>query len=275
MLRELKIDHVTVCGSDLAEMRDRFAKLGIETEYGGAHANQLTEMALAGFEDGSYLELIAPVAGADPDKASGMMASWLPLMIGNVGAGAWAIRVSGIQNAVEKLKERGVEVRGPERGGRTKPDGTRLDWEIAIAGPGAAGSLLPFMIEDRTERNLRVRTHRDQLTVSGVGAVVVVVRALGAAIDLYRQAYGWDEAAIEEHPEFGAALAHFRGNPVILAAPSSGNWLSERLLKFGEGPVAFLFKSRKAGDRQSLWFGQQVSWWDEQTAGARVGLIWD
>ena len=50
---DLKIDHVTIAGSDLSKMRDAFASLGLVSEYGGAHSNGITHMALLGFEDGS------------------------------------------------------------------------------------------------------------------------------------------------------------------------------------------------------------------------------
>jgi hypothetical protein len=64
---ELKIDHVTLAGVRLEEMRQAFtAATGIPTEYGGAHSNHVTEMALASFPDGSYLELMGIQKGADP-----------------------------------------------------------------------------------------------------------------------------------------------------------------------------------------------------------------
>ena len=58
--RSLKVDHASVCGSDLEAMRQALAEVGLKTDYGGPHANGVTHMALLGFEDGSYLELIAP-----------------------------------------------------------------------------------------------------------------------------------------------------------------------------------------------------------------------
>lgn len=56
---QLKVDHASVCGPDLEPMRQAFASVGLVTDYGGPHAS-VTHMALLGFEDGSYLELIAP-----------------------------------------------------------------------------------------------------------------------------------------------------------------------------------------------------------------------
>jgi hypothetical protein len=271
------IDHVTVCGDDLERLRREFAAVGIPSEYGGAHANGLTHMALAGFEDGSYVELIAPVKGADPARATGMMAGWMPLMVGNAGAGAWAVRASGIHEHAEELKSRGIEVRGPERGGRIRPDGVQLEWETAIVGPGSAGSVLPFMIEDRTERSLRVRPSANELGVRGVAAVVIGARDLVAAGNLFRQAYGWGEAAVEEHGEFGARLAHFAGTPVIVAeAMESGSWLKERVRRFGDGVVGFLLAGQKTGlTGKAQWFGKHVAWLDASSAGGMAGIVWE
>ncbi len=69
---ELRIDHVTVAGRDLAAMRQAFAAAtGVAPEYGGAHANHATEMALASFADGSYLELMGLQQRADPVEVAG------------------------------------------------------------------------------------------------------------------------------------------------------------------------------------------------------------
>jgi Glyoxalase-like domain len=270
----MTIDHVTVCGDDLERMRQGFAKIGVATDYGGAHANGLTHMALAGFEDGSYLELIAPPSGADLAKASGMMSGWVPLMTGNAGTGAWAIRASAIHERADELRERGIAVRGPERGGRTRPDGIRLEWETAIVGAGAAGSVLPFMIEDRTERSLRVEPSVNQLGARGVAAVVIGVGNLSKATELFRRAFGWEAPAVEEHPEFGARLAQFRGTPVILGeALATGAWLAKRLTRFGEGPAAFLFSKTTAFREEAVWFERPVSWCPEQETGTRIGVI--
>ena len=55
----LKIDHVTIAGPRLEAMQAAFAGLGFTTDYGGPHSNGITHMALLGFRDGSYIELIS------------------------------------------------------------------------------------------------------------------------------------------------------------------------------------------------------------------------
>ncbi len=275
----LRVDHVTICGSDLAKLQEAFADLGLTVDYGGPHAKGGTHMAVLGLEDGSYVELVAPVkAGAATDSG------WSKLMLANAGACAWAVGSSDIQKDVDALKKAGFPVDGPFPGGRKKPDGKVLEWKTAALGSEQAGALLPFMIQDRTPREWRVQPSASakQMGLTGIQAVVLGVPDLEAAIQTFHKAYGWSTPMREEHPEFGAKMAYFQGTPVILAAPlGADSWLAKRVKEVGESPVAFLLggpdfgkASAKAKLAPSKWFGFQVAWFDpEELHGARVGVI--
>ena len=63
----LKIDHVTLAGSDLKALEQVFALAGLATDYGGPHSNGITHMSLLGFDDGSYIELISTL---EPGQAA-------------------------------------------------------------------------------------------------------------------------------------------------------------------------------------------------------------
>src|SRR6201987_5241676 len=168
---QLKVDHVTMCGSNLDVMRRSLAAAGLPSDYGGPHANRATHMALVGFEDGSYLELIAPFA---PEvDATGMMGSWAEYIRENAGPSAWAVASADIRTDVQHLRSAGIPVRGPDPGGRTRADRVVLQWETAILGTGPAGSLLPFVIQDKTARSLRVRPSAalERSGITGVDAV--------------------------------------------------------------------------------------------------------
>lgn len=275
---DLQIDHVTICGRDLAQMRNSFAELGLATEYGGAHANGLTHMALAGFEDGSYLELIAPLNLSDLsvfNRATGMMTGWLPLMLGDAGPGAWAIRANRIHQVAERLRRKGIEVRGPERGGRRKPDGTKLEWETALLGTEPAGSLLPFMIEDYNDRDSRVGpfTASREEGYRGIAAVIVAVEDLSGAVALFQSAFGGDAPSQMEDPRFEARIAHLFGTPVILASPlHPSSPVRTRLQQFGEGPLGFLFSKirTETSEQTSHWFGRRIQW---LPGNAQMGLL--
>lgn len=276
----LNLDHASICVSNLEPMRQAFAESGLATDYGGPHANGVTHMALLGFDDGSYLELIAP---QKPGVTEG--SNWARLMAGDAGTCAWASEPQDIQSEVARLKTLGIPVKGPEPGSRKRPDGLSIEWMTAELGNGSPGSTLPFLIEDRTPRNWRAQpsasTKGSGLT--GIEFAVLAVSDLNASISLFRKAYGWSEPLVEAHSEVGAKLAYFPGEPVILASPTdSRSWIGERLQKFGEGPAAFLLTSpdvsgaakkfKLAGSKP--WFGQRVMWFDSKKLnGARLGAI--
>jgi hypothetical protein len=241
-------------------------------------------MALVGFEDGSYLELIAPFV---PEAAAtGMMGSWTKYMRENAGPSAWAVTSEDIHADVEHLRSAGIPVRGPDPGGRTRADEAVLQWDTAMLGPGPAGSLLPFMIQDKTSRSLRVRPSQalEQSGITGVDAVVLGIRHLEEAAAQFRKAYGWAQPLQEENPEFGARLAHFPGTPVILASARSNesNWLRTRLEQFGECPAAFLLGTSSLANAAlrfplhpaGSWFGRRLAWFDPAKLGPmRLGVI--
>ena len=274
----LELDHVSLCGPDLDALRQMFTDVGMTPDFGGPHGNGITQMALIGFEDQSYLELIGPIkAGATEGS------DWAKFMSGDVGACAWAVGTNVLLQDIDRLKKAGIAVGEPKRGSRKRPDGMSLEWMTAEVGPGTTGSVLPFMIEDQTPRQWRVQPSAslNGAPVAGIENVIIGVNDLNAAIALFRKAYGWAEPLTEVQKDFGK-LAYFPGEPVILAAPSGGGWLADRISKLGESPVAYLLATRDfaaASKKYKLantktWFGQKVGWIDPgRLKGARVGVI--
>ncbi len=274
----LEIDHVSICGSNLDALRQAFTEVGLTPDFGGPHGNGITQMASIGFDDASYIELIAPVK---PGATAG--SEWAKFMSEDAVTCAWAVGTNVLLQQVDRLKKAGISVKTPERGSRKRPDGMSVEWMTADVGSGTPGSTLPFIIEDQTPRAWRVQTSDSVkgAPVSGVENVVLGVNNLDASIALFRKAYGWAEPLTETQKDFGK-LAYFPGEPVILAAPSGGGWLADRLSKFGETPVAYLLATRDlaaATKKYKLsgtktWFGQKVVWFDAgKLKGVRLGVI--
>jgi hypothetical protein len=274
----LEIDHVSICGSSLDALRQDFTDVGMTPDFGGPHGNGITQMAIIGLNDASYIELIAPVkagvsAGSD----------WAKFMSEDAVTCAWAVGTNVLLQEVDRLKKAGIPVKAPERGSRKRPDGMSIEWMTADVGSATPGATLPFVIEDQTPRAWRVQTSASVqgAPVNGIENVVLGVSNLGASIALFRKAYGWAEPLTETQKDFGK-LAYFPGEPVILAAPSGGGWLAERIGKFGESPVAYLLGTRDfaAANRKyklggtKIWFGQKVAWFDAgKLKGVRLGVI--
>ncbi|MGB8012342.1 MAG: VOC family protein [Terriglobales bacterium] len=274
----LELDHVSICGANLDTLRQAFTDVGLTPDFGGPHGNGVTQMALIGFDDGTYLELIAPIkAGVTAGS------NWARFMAEDATACAWAVGTNVLLQEVDRLKKAGIAVTAPEAGSRKRPDGMSIEWKTADAGSGSPGSNLPFIIEDQTPRAWRVQTSASVAgaPLSGVENVVLGVNNLDASIALFRRAYGWSEPLTETQKDFGK-LAYFPGEPVILAAPSNGGWLAERIGKYGEAPVAYLLAARDfngAAKKYKLsggkpWFGQRVGWFDVgKLKGVRLGVI--
>lgn len=275
----LRIDHVTIAGPDLDRLRGAFAAAGLETAYGGPHSNGVTHMALLGFDDGSYIELISTLEPRAPSPL------WDAPIREGAGPCAWAVIASDVAGEAERLRGLGVTVEGPLRLERRRPDGRLAEWDMAFPGEHPPGAVLPFFLRDRTPRALRVEPSPAVAgtELRGIDAVVIGVRDLESAVRLFRAAYGWEEPVHGELSAWGARLAQFDGTPVILAAPSGDGWLARRTSRFGDLPCAFLLASedlarseRRFGDarttRGSL-LGAPVAWLDpEALAGTRVGL---
>src|SRR5580693_5475809 len=129
MAQNFRIDHVTVAGKDLKAMQKALDAVGVESEYGGPHSNHATEMALASFPDGSYLELIAIQPKADPAALAAH--EWQKFMEADAGPCAWALRPSDFEAEVARLRVSNIQVSDPKKNGRKRPDGVQLDWETA------------------------------------------------------------------------------------------------------------------------------------------------
>lgn len=275
---DVVIDHAAIACRDLEQSRAAYAAIGLPSVEGGAHANGTTHMAIVAFPDGSYLELIAPVNPNERD-----LGYWPVHLRRDAGPCGWAIRSNDVSADAARLHEAGIAVQGPFDGGRRRPDGTEIQWKFVIAGAGPPGAVLPFLIQDVTDRTLRVPPAPADDVLSGLALVVLGVDDLDDAADEFQQAFGWSDPSVQDDTEFGARLAHIENTPVVLAAPlHKADWLDERIDELGDGPAAYLigtaqfdaalqkFDVRDGG----TWFGRRIAWFNPaKINGTRLGLI--
>jgi len=274
--QELRVDHVTVAGRNVRVLMEALHSVGIPSEYGGPHANRATEMSLTSFPDGSYLELIAIQRHADPAALAAH--EWHVALETDGGPCAWAVRPKDLSAEVQRLRAASIPVTDAKRNARLRPDRVRLDWETARVGSGN-GTFFPFLIHDFTARDDRAYPSGKPTTEAfmGISKVVIGVKDLDAAVAQFQRAYGLPAPERQTDVDFGAALAWFRGTPVVLATPlASGSWLDLRLRRFGDSPCAFLLargkKSALSIKRGSNWFGKQVIWFDPSQLGFHLGV---
>jgi hypothetical protein len=251
----LKVDHATVAGRDLKSMRAQFAAVGIRTEYGGKHTNGLTEMAIASFADGSYLELIA---AQDPQKGAPTH-YWGKFIDENAGPCAWAIGAEDLDSEATRLHTTIKE------SGRTRPDGVQLQWRSATIGPEPQGTFLPFMIHDQTKRTLRAYPGGKPTMPEwqGIGRVYIAVHNLDDAIKRYQDAFQLPAPVKSFDKSLNAESAHFENTPVFLVTSQTG-WLAARLSRFGEAPCAFVIATSQTSHGKIHWL---------PIKGMKIGLL--
>jgi glyoxalase-like protein len=130
------IDHLVYATPDL----DVVDRLGIPLSPGGRHVGRGTRNFLAGLGGGAYLEVIGP------DSEQPEPAAPRPFGIDDLAEPrlvAWAARVEGINEVVERAKSQGYDP-GPVTGmSRRRPDGVLLKWQLTLSAQG----LLPFLID--------------------------------------------------------------------------------------------------------------------------------
>jgi hypothetical protein len=162
------LDHVVLVVLDLPAAVADHRERGFTVTPGGEHAGGLTHNALVGFQDESYLELIA---FHDLAAARGKH-SWVPVAERGGGWADFALHSDDLRADVALLGD--LAARPPEDGGRTRPDGVVLAWRVArLQKP------LPFLIEDLTARELRVPSSDAARHKNGTTGVAKVV--LGAS----------------------------------------------------------------------------------------------
>ncbi|MEG0002617.1 MAG: VOC family protein [Comamonas sp.] len=182
----LSLDHLVIAVADLPRTIADYGALGFHVIEGGRHPGRPTHNALVVFEDGSYLELIAwHGQGLADDRW------WQWLQSQGEGLVDFALHPGDVRAQVERARAGGLALEGPLDGGRARPDGELLKWQIARA----ATPDLPFLCGDITPRQLRVqhgavREHSNG--VSGVASVTLVVNSLEATLAGYQALLGKD-----------------------------------------------------------------------------------
>lgn len=273
------VDHVTFAGSDLDVVQREFSVAGFDPEYGGTHSNGVTHMALVGFEDRSYIELVSKI---DPRATSPW---WDEQIDADLGACAWAIRVDDIADESARLANGNFAVDGPREYSRERPDGGHVEWELTRVGEGPYGAQYPMLIMDHTPLDHRATVTTDAATSGLAGLDTVVVGTPRAAFERYVRGYEvlfeTERTTTREYPGLGVTAAHFADAPVAVAMPASeDSWLAARVNQYGTLPCMFLLEGDdiemartqfKIADVTD-WAGDAVYWLDVDIGG-RLGIV--
>ncbi len=283
------IDHLASAWRDHESAVEEFEKIGLSATFGGTHADGTTQMSMLPFADGSYLELIAPTDSTEP----GDTVRWPDHIQTDAGPCAWCLRAEDITGAAKAAIDAGEPIVGPQRGGRTRPDGTTIEWDELFVGPEPDRFMLPFFVRDRTPRSYRVPdawVHEGPIT--GIAEIVLLAEDTGW-IDRFERLFGIPTPIEHADAAPGLSLRTVPGAPISFAKPStegnegsaedeSGRFVSlaDRLDRYPPGPACCLFcvdsmeaahSAYALGDSES--FGDRTVAWFEGPIGDRFGVM--
>lgn len=235
----LLLDHAVILVTDLAAAIADYRSLGFNVQPGGTHADGATHNALIVFADGSYIELIAFLRRDVPHRWAAFAQR------GHEGFIDFALLPRDVAATIGAARSRGLQVDGPFDGGRVRPDGEQLAWQIGT--PRSPD--LPFLCADLTPRALRVREGEVRVHpngVRGVAAVTVAVADLDRSLVRWQALLGPAASAaprLPAVPGLGLRIATLAlgSTVVLLASPGPGaddaTVLRSRLADHGEGLV--------------------------------------
>ena len=236
-----QIDHVVVVVPNLETAVHSAESAGFTVVPGGSHAGGVTHNALIIFRDGTYIELIAFLVEPEDQHYFSKRHR-----LGS-GLAEFALLSTNLAEDVAAIQRRGVPFPPPTHLGRERPDGVRLNWRMSLPATVHPERGFPFLIEDTTNRSLRVPSSARETTHAngaiGVAGVSVVVSDLETAAPEYR--------AILDAPPDRTTVVGLAGKG-ILKLPlqaNHGQWIAlmqtfpgsvpeAYLNRFGEGPYA-------------------------------------
>lgn len=242
------IDHVVILVDELEAATARFRTLGFTVTPGGRHPSG-THNALVCFRDGSYFELIAFW-----DATDHVHPFHRHLAIGP-GIITYALAVDDLDRTVVALRQSGMRYEEPQLGARRRPDGAEVAWRMAFP-VETEGLGLPFLIEDVTDRVLRVpdgKATEHANGVVGISRLLVAVGELTMAIAPYAGLATASQVRQEEADfDQPARAAELRvgAHRVELHEPWGSGPVADRLAARGAGPYAVELDGASARDIQ-------------------------
>lgn len=182
----LSLDHIIISVQDLQTAIKTYQDAGFTVNYGGQHGDGFTENGLIVLSDGSYIELIALVEGKSYADAG-----FKPLLK-ETGEGftGFALVSDDIESDVAAMRERGIEVGEITQGSRVRSDGETLAWKSAKID----NAMSPFVIQDLTDRELRVPLTTENIThengATGIHELLIHVPSFDDAKDHFGNIVG-------------------------------------------------------------------------------------
>jgi hypothetical protein len=182
------LDHIVYAVPDVAKaVADLEQRLGVRATPGGKHTGIGTHNALLSLSEDSYLEIIGP----DPDQPPPAMPR--PFGIDTLTAPrlvTWLAKARDLDKQIEQARTRGYDLGTPTPMSRNLPDGTRIEWRLAIPPQPLGDGLVPVLIEWHTDQHPAKTSARGCKLVELYGehprpeTIRPILEAMGETLDI-------------------------------------------------------------------------------------------
>jgi len=250
------IDHIVIAVHDLDKAIDTYRNLGFTVVEGGRHPVG-SYNALIGFQDGSYVEIIAFY------EESPNHAWWDLLHKRGGGLVDFCMQTNDIRADYQQFKDLGVEMTDIVDLGRARPDGYYLEW-INNKTLGKYQGIVPFIIEDKTPREERLpkETVHDN-GVTGIHTLTLISRDITLPKQVMGSVFNQD-AKIVEYGDLKANGYRFEVGTHTLEYLVSVFDPIAALLK-NNAPVPYSVAFKTDGDKKEFS--------PEETEGVRLSFV--
>ncbi len=139
------VDHLVYATPDLAQGVDELEQLlGIRATPGGQHPGLGTRNALIALGPDSYIEIVAP----DPGQPAPSTPRWFGIdELEHSILVTWAAKGTDLEELRETAVQNGIPLGAVTRGGRRRPDGVELSWQLTDPCASVADGIVPFFID--------------------------------------------------------------------------------------------------------------------------------
>lgn len=252
------IDHIVIAVKDLDHAIETYTNLGFTIAAGGKHPTG-SYNALIGFQDGSYVEVLA-------FYEESLNHPWWDLLHKRGGGLIdYCMQTDDMRADYQKLKDAGVEMSDIVDLSRVRLDGYNLEW-INNKVYGEFQGIIPFVIEDKTPRDERVPKEKDHANgVTGIDTMTFGLADLEMVTRVMSQALGSNGEHVS-YPDLSASGIQFSvGTHKLeyLTPDDESSPLHAHIT--GNNPIPYAVSFKTAGDKQTFS--------SDQTEGVRLSLV--